>query len=89
MERDTLHGGSATHPHNTTRMDTQKFTIHRTKYDPRQSFKKWSQKRVKADDWKLVNQITIDETRCADQTTYEAAYERSADTTGQITIHST
>ena len=45
-------------------------------------------KRVKADDWKLVNQITIDGTRLAGQTTYETAYERSADTTGQITIHS-
>ena len=46
-------------------------------------------KRVKAGDWKLVNQITIDETRCADQTTYEAAEERSADTTGRIAIYPT
>ena len=46
-------------------------------------------KRVKADDWTLVNQITIDGTRLAGQTTYEAAYERSADTSGQITIHAT
>ena len=71
-----------------TQMGIQKITIHGTKYDPWQSFKKWSQKRVKADDWKLVNQITIDGTRLAGQTTYEAAYERSADTTGQITIYS-
>ena len=45
-------------------------------------------KRVKADDWKLVNQITIDGARLAGQTTYETTYERSADTTGQITIQS-
>ena len=45
-------------------------------------------KRVKADDWTLVIQITIDGTRLAGQTTYETTYERSANTTGQIIIQS-
>ena len=43
-ERGTIHGGKVILWHNTTQMGIQKITIHGTKYDPWQSFKKWSQK---------------------------------------------
>ena len=72
-----------------TQTDTHKKSPHTGQNMTPGSHSKMVPKRVKAGDWKLVNQITIDETRCAGQTTYEAAYERSADTTGRITIYST